>query len=335
VKKDNRENEMTMENMEADGIIDLDQVSLSFGQEVGVYDLDYSVQKGTIFGLIGPSGCGKTTSIRVMLGLFPPDKGKVNILGKDSRYLTRPLREQIGYLPQHFVLYPELTVNENLRFVASLYGIGLTKRQKRIDEMLTLVELKDEGRRLAKDLSGGMRKRLELAAALLHQPQLLFADEPTAGIDPVLRGKLWEYINRYREAGNTLFITTQYVDEATYFDLVGIMFEGRMIHIDSPVNLRRLAMGGDAIAMTLDPEHVDKSLVLLKDQPGIIHAMRDEDRFNLIRLTVDDSGKRMPEIFELIKQHPEIKVYHADSYDLPFDTVFRILIEKERENSGV
>lgn len=326
---------MTMGNMQPDGIVDLDQVSLSFTQDVGVYDLDYSVQRGTIFGLIGPSGCGKTTSVRLMLGLYRPNQGQVYVLGRNTHDLTRPQREQIGYLPQHFVLYPELTVSENLRFVSSLYGIGLRKRQDRINEMLALVELSDERRRLAKDLSGGMRKRLELAAALLHQPQLVFADEPTAGIDPMLRGKIWEYINSYREAGNTLFITTQYVDESSYCDLVGIMDRGRMIHIDTPVNLRRKAMGGDVIAMILDPTHVDKSMGLFKEHPGIINVERDEDRLNLVRLIVDDSGKRMPEIFELIKQHPEIKVYNADSYDLPFDTVFRILVEKDRENSGV
>jgi ABC-2 type transport system ATP-binding protein len=326
---------MKNEVMEESSIIDLDQVSLSFAPGVGVFDLDYSVESGSIFGLIGPSGCGKTTSVRLMLGLFRPDEGQVHVLGRNIHDLDRPVREQIGYSPQHFVLYPELTVSENLRFVASLYGIGLRKRQKRINDMLTLVELSDERTRLAKDLSGGMRKRLELAAALLHQPKLVFADEPTGGIDPVLRGKIWEYIHSYREAGNTLFITTQYVDEASYCDLVGIMFQGRMIHIDTPVNLRRTAMGGDVIDMIMDPVYIDKSLSLLREHPGINKVERDQERSDSVRIIVDEAGKRMPEIFELFKQHPEIKVFNADSYEPPFDTVFRALIEKESDNAGV
>jgi ABC-2 type transport system ATP-binding protein len=326
---------MINENIETNGIIDLDQVSLSFTPDVGVFDLDYSVQSGSIFGLIGPSGCGKTTSVRLMLGLYLPDKGQVSVLGTNSHQLSRPLREQVGYLPQHFILYPELTVNENLRFVSSLYGIGLRKRAKRIEEMLELVELTDARTRLAKDLSGGMRKRLELAGALLHRPQVVFADEPTAGIDPVLRSKIWEYIQRYREEGNTLFITTQYVDEASYCDLVGIMNKGRMIHIGTPMDLRRKAMGGDVIVMVMDPAHVDKSLLLFQDNPGVIKVMRDEEHSNTIHIVVDDGGKRLPEMFELFKQHPEIKVFNADVYDPPFDAVFRTLIEKESENSGV
>jgi len=324
-----------IDNPERDGIIHLDQVSLSFAPGVGVFDLDYSVKNGQIFGLIGPSGCGKTTSVRLMLGLYQPEEGQVYLFGRGIHKLDRKLREQIGYLPQHFVLYQELTVNENLRFVASLYGIGLRNRQKRIDEMLTLVELRNERNRLAKDLSGGMRRRLELAASLLHKPRLVFADEPTGGIDPLLRSKIWGYIKSYREQGNTLFITTQYVDEASNCDLVGVMHQGRMIYIDSPENLRRIAMGGDVITLIVDPTNIEKSLALLQGHPGIIRARRDQERPNLIRIIVDDAGERMPDVFNLLKQHPEIEVLNADSYEPSFDTMFGLLIEKGGKDSSV
>src|SRR5574338_920773 len=155
-------------------------------------------------------------------------------------------------MAQHLTLYPMLTVWENLNFAASLYGLGLFSRRKRLKELLKFVELYDARGRLASRLSGGMQRRLQLACALVHNPLLLFADEPTAGTDPLLRGKFWEHFRSLRDEGHSLFITTQYIGEIEHCDVVGIMRDGRMLYVDTPEGLRRRAFGGDVIRLAVD-----------------------------------------------------------------------------------
>src|SRR5512132_3088313 len=151
-------------------IIQVDQVEKAFGEDAGVFDLTFEVPAGTIFGLIGPSGCGKTTTVRLMTGVYKPDSGSLTVLGRVPSKFSARTRERIGYLPQQFVLYPNLTVWENLNFVASLYGMGYFSRRKRLRYALDLVELSDARGRLGSELSGGMQRRLELACALVHDP---------------------------------------------------------------------------------------------------------------------------------------------------------------------
>src|SRR3979490_644241 len=183
----------------------------------------------------------------MLTGTLEPSTGTLTVLGQVPRKFTRHIREKIGYMPQHFVLYEELTATENVSFVAALFGLLWPKRGRRVREVLKLVELWDARGRRGRQLPGGMQRRLELACALVHEPVLLFVDEPTAGLDPMLRQKIWAEFRRLREEGRTLVVTTQYVGEAEYCDLVAVLARGRLIDLATPDELRRKALGGEVI----------------------------------------------------------------------------------------
>ena len=305
-----------------------EHVEKVFGGDVGVFDLSFEVPPGAIFGLIGPSGCGKTTTVRLLTGLYKPDKGALSVLGRTPHRFTPRARERLGYMPQHFVLYPNLTVWENLNFVASLYGMGYFKRRRALEQVLEFVELSDARRRLGSQLSGGMQRRLELACTLVHNPLLIFADEPTAGIDPVLRGKFWEHFRQMRDEGRTLVVTTQYVGEAAYCDMVGVMREGRLIHLDTPDNLRRKALGGEVIRLVVDPAHMMDALQILQRHPAIRDVRRSRSQPGLLYIYADDAGKTLPAIFSALGEQPNITIRQAEEYVPPFDDIFVQLMEQ-------
>jgi ABC-2 type transport system ATP-binding protein len=296
-----------------------------FGNEFSVKDLSFEIARGTIFGFIGPSGSGKTTTIRLLTGTYKPTSGEVRVLGQSPARFTRRIREQIGYMPQLFFLYPHLSVWENMNFVASLYGMRLTNR-RRLHELLELVELQDHKNKLVRDLSGGMRRRLSLAATLVQGPELIFLDEPTAGIDPVLRNKFWAYFRKIREDGRTFFITTQYVGEVTYCDLVGVMDEGRLLMVDTPEGIRYRVYGGNVVDLeTTHPVEWEKigqieGLPFVKDKVKVL----SEQHFQLV---VDQARRDIPDLMEWCGQHG-IEVDTIEEYLPPFDDVFVHLIER-------
>lgn len=312
---------------QSSSVIDLHDVDYIFSEKVGVFDLTLKVAPGTIFGLIGPSGCGKTTTVRLMTGIYRPSYGEISVLGRAPSAFNARIRERIGYMPQQFVLYPNLTVWENLNFVASLYGMGYRRRQ-RLERVLEFVQLTDARKRLAGRLSGGMQRRLSLACTLAHQPTLIFADEPTAGIDPLLRGKFWDYFRELRNEGRTLFVTTQYVGEAAYCDLIGVMREGRLLHIDTPEGLRRRALGGEIIKLLVDSAQERTVAQILEGRPEVHDVRRSRSQAGLLFVYVDQASTALPALFNALNEHPHITVQRAEEYQLPFDDVFIRLIEQ-------
>ena len=234
--------------MDPDIVIRTDNLSKRFEKSYAVRAVSLEVQKGTIFGFMGPSGSGKTTTIRMLTGGYEPTSGKIDVLGEAPSAFSLQTRARIGYMPQLFALYPDLTIWENLNFAASIYGVGL-RRRKRLREILDFVELTDHTRKPVRKISGGMRRRLSLAAALIHDPDLFFLDEPTTGLDPVLRQKFWQHFHALKDAGKTLFVTTQYVNEAANCDQVGILVEGELLALDTPEHLRQKALGGDIVTL--------------------------------------------------------------------------------------
>ncbi|MDQ2997242.1 MAG: ABC transporter ATP-binding protein [Chloroflexota bacterium] len=312
-------------------MIRAEQIEKKFAEDVGVFDLNFEVPTGTIFGMIGPSGCGKTTTVRLMTGLYKPDSGKLTVMSHTPSKFTPHERERLGYMPQHFVLYPNLTVWENLNFVASLYGMGYFKRRKPLLQALEFVELSDARNRLGSQLSGGMQRRLELACTLVHNPLLIFADEPTAGIDPVLRGKFWNHFRHMRDDGRTLFVTTQYVGEAVYCDMVAVMRAGRIVHMDTPENLRKKALGGDMVRLVVDAPHALEAAQLFQRHPAITDVRRSRSEPGLLYLYTDDASATLPLIFQLMGEHPDITVQQAEKYVPPFDDVFVKLMEQAEE----
>jgi ABC-2 type transport system ATP-binding protein len=216
-------------------------------------------------------------------------------------------------------------------FVASLYGMGYLWRRKRLREVLELVELTDVRKRLTHHLSGGMQRRLELACALVHNPTLVFADEPTAGVDPILRSKFWHYFRTLRTMGHTLFITTQYIGEATYCDLVGIMREGRLLYLDTPDGLRRKALGGEVVRIVIDEEHVLEASALLKRQ-GMVRMLRGSvEEPGMLYVHVNDAGESIAPLVNLLNEHPAIRLFQIEEYHPPFDDIFVMLLQRTYE----
>ncbi|MGF3105609.1 ABC transporter ATP-binding protein [Rossellomorea sp. DUT-2] len=213
-------------------IIQLNGLSKSFGSQEVLKNVSLNIPKGDIYGLLGPSGSGKTTLIKLMIGLETPSTGSVTFKG--NKLKAKDLYPTIGYMAQSDALYDELTAKENLSFMASLYGLKKPKRNEQIEKVMTTVDLLDHLYKPVHQYSGGMKRRLSLAIALLHDPEVLFLDEPTVGIDPVLRKEIWESFHRLKEEGRTLIITTHVMDEAERCDRLGLLQHGEIISSDTP-----------------------------------------------------------------------------------------------------
>ncbi|HSL45518.1 MAG TPA: ABC transporter ATP-binding protein [Anaerolineales bacterium] len=311
-------------------VVEAKELTKRFGDEVAVDSLTMSVPRGTIFGFIGPSGCGKTTTIRMLTGVHTPTSGQVTVLGKNPVEFSKSDRERIGYLIQNFVLYPELTVWENLNFTASFYGVSLFGRQKRFNRLLEFVELSEDKGKRASALSGGMKRRLSLAATLVHNPELLFLDEPTAGIDPILRRKFWDFFKELQDEGHTLFVTTQYVGEAAYCDLVGVMYEGRLLMVETPENLRKKAIGGEIVSIKTSEWIRYEDRKKLEDLPfvhGKIKVISDSE----IELIVDEASTAIPALIEATRAG-RINIETIEEITPPYDDVFVRIIERETAN---
>ncbi len=313
-------------NTLAGNVVETQDLTKKFGKAVAVQSLNMQIPRGTIFGFVGPSGCGKTTTVRLLTGFSKPTSGTVSVLGKTPADFSKSERGNIGYLIQQFVLYPELTVWENLNFAASLYGVGLF-RWGRLNKLLDFVELAGDKHKLARDLSGGMKRRLSLAATLVHNPELLFLDEPTAGIDPLLRRKFWDYFKELQTDGHSLFITTQYVGEAAFCDLVGVMYGGRLLMIETPDGLRRKAYGGDVIGIRTNEElrfEHRQQLVSLSFVRGKVKIISDQE----IEVIVDAASTAIAKLLEW-SQAQKLTVVMLEQKSPSFDEVFIRLIETE------
>jgi ABC-2 type transport system ATP-binding protein len=284
--------------------------------------MDLDVHRGTILGVIGPSGSGKTTTIRMVTGALRPTTGQVRVLGERPVAFHRSTRERIGYMPQLFTLYQDLSARENVDFVASMFGLLWPRRRRRTREVLELLELWDARGRRASRMSGGMQRRLELACALVHEPTLLILDEPTAGIDPLLRVKIWEELHRLRDAGRTLLITTQIVGEAEECDEVALIAHGRLIAKAPPEVLRSEATGGELIEISTGAL-VDGSI--LQSLPGVRGVRQVGPR--QLRVTVEDAATGLPAVVDAIGA-AGVEVESAQEIRPSFDEVFATLVER-------
>jgi ABC-2 type transport system ATP-binding protein len=303
-------------------IVTMENASRHYGDLAALDDVSLDVPAGTILGVIGPSGSGKTTLIRMLTGTLEPSEGRLTVLGQDPRKFTRHTREKIGYMPQHFVLYEELTATENVSFVASLFGLLWPKRGRRVNDVLKLVDLWEARGRRARQLSGGMQRRLELACALVHDPSLLFVDEPTAGLDPMLRQKVWAEFRRLREIGRTLVVTTQVVGEAEYCDTVAVLSHGRLVALAAPDDLRRMALGGEVIEIETGQPFDGLTL----RQLPVVRAVRQSGPRHLL-VIVDDAGAGTPRVLQQISA-AGVDVVSSTEYRPSFDEVFAELVAK-------
>ena len=233
--------------IEADGL----RLVYDDGTEA-VKNVDLTVPKGEFFGFLGPNGAGKTTTIKVLSTLLSPSDGTVTVNGFDVEGEAQQVRQTIGYMAQETSVDRELTARENISFACEAYGVPRSERRERIDELLELVDLADVADKQAQEFSGGMKKRLDAATALVHRPPLVFLDEPTTGLDPSARNRLWEYFRRINDQGTTIFLTTQYLEEADQLcDRIAVILDGEIVATGSPTELKR-RVGGDVLDVDVD-----------------------------------------------------------------------------------
>ncbi|RLC92839.1 MAG: ABC transporter ATP-binding protein [Chloroflexi bacterium] len=233
-----------------------------FGDFTAVDGIDFEVRRGEIFGFLGPNGAGKTTTIRMMLGLLQPTAGEIEVLGIAMSNHPERIRPRIGYMSQRFSLYNDLTVLQNLRFYGRAYGLENDVLEERIREALRMTNLEGREHTHTKDLSGGWRQRLALNAAILHRPELIFLDEPTAGVDPVSRRAFWDLLYKLIAEGITVFVTTHYMDEAEHCHRLALIQRGKLIAFGSPEEIKRNVMRGQVLEIA--PDDTPKAVKVLR-----------------------------------------------------------------------
>jgi ABC-2 type transport system ATP-binding protein len=244
--------------------VTVEKLTRRFGAFVAVDEVSFEVGRGEVFGFLGPNGAGKTTTIKMLTGLLQPTSGRGTVAGHDLARETEAVKRSIGYMSQMFSLYGDLTVEENIEFFASLYGVPRARRAERRDWVLAMAGLRDHRARLTQDLSLGWKQRLALGTAVLHEPPVLFLDEPTSGVDPISRRDFWDLIYELAARGTTVFVSTHYMEEAEYCHRLALMNRGRIIALDRPAALRT-AMPAPLLEIATD------------DGPRAVEALREAD----------------------------------------------------------
>jgi ABC-2 type transport system ATP-binding protein len=253
-------------------------LSRRFGDLVAVRDVTFEVHRGEIFGMLGPNGAGKSTTLRMLCGILDPTGGRATVVGFDVGQEPERVKENIGYMTQRFSLYEDLTIEENLRFYAGVYGLSRKQRRARVAEELERSGLDERRKQLSGTLSGGWKQRLALVCATIHRPPLLFLDEPTAGVDPVSRREFWRHIHRIATEGTTVIVTTHYMDEAERCHRLAFMFRGVLLDIGTPwevIERRQIR-----VALVLTPD-VAGAVDVLKEHPAVDEVAPFGDRIRM------------------------------------------------------
>ncbi|MBL7066038.1 MAG: ABC transporter ATP-binding protein [Anaerolineae bacterium] len=271
-------------------VIETHNLAKRFKKVTAVDGLDLSIRRGEIFGLLGPDGAGKTTTIRMLCAIMDPSEGRASVAGFDTVKEPEEIKKRIGYMAQQFSLYGDLTVLENLVFFADIFQVGRQEREEHIARLLKFARLTRFQKRRAAHLSGGMQKKLALACTLIHQPEVIFLDEPTTGVDPVSRREFWDILTELHLQGVTLFVSTPYMDEAERCSRVALMFEGNVIVCDTPEQIKGLVEGE---LLELRPDRLREASRVIEGLPGVLEVQTYGD---LLHVFVDDAIRRTPAI---------------------------------------
>jgi ABC-2 type transport system ATP-binding protein len=254
----------------SDWAIEADGLTRRFGDFTAVDTVSFAVERGEVFGLLGPNGAGKSTTIRMLCGILLPTEGTGQVAGHDISREPEAVRARIGYMSQRFSLYQDLTVDENLEFYGGIYGLPAGRLRERREWALEMADLREQRGRMPAELSAGWRQRLALCCALLHEPEVVFLDEPTAGADPMSRQRFWEIIYDLREAGVTALVTTHYMDEAERCDRLGFIYAGRLVALDRPDALKEAHRAGTLVEV--DCDWPAAAVDVLRDTEGVTEA---------------------------------------------------------------
>jgi ABC-2 type transport system ATP-binding protein len=280
---------------ENDLAIETHSLTRRFKKVVAVDSLDLAIRRGEIFGLVGPDGAGKTTTIRLLCAIMSPSDGSATVAGFDVEKDAEEIKKRIGYMAQRFNLYGDLSVIENLNFFADIFAVSGEVRRERIVQLLAFARLTEFKDRRAAQLSGGMQKKLALACTLIHEPEVLFLDEPTTGVDPVSRREFWDILSDLHLRGVTLFVSTPYMDEAERCSRVGLMFEGDMVVCDTPEGVKDLISGE---LIELRPDDLRRARDLVARMDGVLEIQTYGD---LLHVFVDSADRRMSALGERLE----------------------------------
>ena len=292
----------------------------TFGDFIAVDHISLEVARGEIFGFLGPNGAGKSTTIKMLCGLLMPTGGSGTVGGYDIITGSEEIKQNIGYMSQKFSLYDDLTVEENINFFSGIYTVPEPKKEARKEWALEMAGLRDKRGALTKTLPGGYKQRLALGCAILHEPPILFLDEPTSGVDPISRRNFWSMINEMAGAGTTVFVTTHYMDEADYCDRLALIYRGKIIAEGAPNELRKNYMTRDVLEIEAD--HLVEAMEILEKQ-GIETAVFG----SLLHATVEDAKAAVPVIYKTLGES-NIMVRRVDKIVPSLEDVFVTLIEK-------
>jgi len=299
--------------------VEIDQLTKRFGNFVAVDRVSLAVKPGEIFGFLGPNGAGKSTTIRILCGLLSPTSGNARVGGIDVVAKPEDVKHNIGYMSQKFSLYDDLTVEENIDFFSGIYGVEGERQRTRKEYVLRMAGLADRRSSMTRLLAGGWKQRLALGCAILHEPPILFLDEPTSGVDPIARRGFWDLIYRLSSAGHTVFVSTHYMDEAEYCHRVALMYRGKVIALDSPAELKR----------SLDA--VDVLRLECSDILGAMRLLQGKDPAVFgggLHLTVADAEHEIPIVRQALES-AGIAVNVLERIEPSMEDVFVSLIEEE------
>ena len=273
-----------------DSIVQVSALTKRFGSAVALDHLSFDAQREEILGLVGPDGAGKATTLRILSGVLSADAGNVTIAGDDVMREPEGVKQRISYMPQHFGLYEDLTVDENIRFYADIFGVSAAQRRQREQQLLEACGMAPFRPRLAGNLSGGMKKKLALACALIHTPQVLLLDEPTTGVDPVSRRELWSILYSLVFVGVTVVVSTAYLVVAERCHRLLLMHQGRRLFFGTPAELTGTVPGGVLSISSTDPQTLQAAAAA---EPGVLSAMAMGDALHAV---VDDPDHRIPQL---------------------------------------
>jgi len=299
-----------------------------FGDFVAVDHVSLAVEKGEIFGFLGPNGAGKSTTIRILCGLLSPTEGHARVIDLDVATQAEEIRQRIGYMSQKFSLYDDLTVGENLGFFSGVYGVPAGERARRQADVLKLAGLEGKESVPTRLLAGGWKQRLALGSAILHEPPVLFLDEPTSGVDPIARRAFWDLIYDLSGAGHTVFVSTHYMDEAEYCHRVALMYRGRVIALGTPAELKSNLVGYHP--MVLESSDLLGTLHAVESLPGVV----DVAVFGPgLRVIVEDRESAVAGIRAELSQRG-IAIHRIEDVHRTMEDVFVAMIEQEERRSA-